>query len=75
MLRLACTGFNCYTLYLDHFTPRYPAIHPVLCLLRNLTPELFPLRDIKVYVASEPLLNSCFSWISENSNLSEFSSI
>jgi hypothetical protein len=49
------TDITCYTLHPDH-----PAIDPVLCLLRNLTPDLFPLQDINsVHLATESLLNSC----------------
>ena len=43
-----------------HLWPDNSAINPVLCLLRNMTPHLFPVQDINsVYLASKPLLNSC----------------
>jgi hypothetical protein len=46
-----------------HLTSRSSVINPVLCLLRNMTPDLFPLQDINfVYFASNPFLNSCLSF-------------
>jgi hypothetical protein len=41
----------------------------VLCLLRNLTTDLFPQQDLNsVYLASKPLLNSCLSLVAESSS-------
>jgi len=58
-----------YSTAILNYPHSHPAINPVLCWLRNLTPDLFPLQDINsVYLASKPLLTSCLSFVSESSS-------